>query len=148
GVLAKFCTAFLEDAQPVIFGDGEQTRDFTYVENAVQANLLACEAPNISGKVFNVGVGGRFSLNHTVALLNDISGKKLDAKYEPARDGDIRDSQADISQTREFLGYEPSVTFEEGLRRTFEWYRAMQDKAKATPATASTPAPAPTPAKP
>ena len=148
GVLAKFCTAFLEDTQPVIFGDGEQTRDFTYVENAVQANLLACEAPNVSGKVFNIGVGGRFSLNQTVALLNNVSGKKLEAKYEPARDGDIRDSQADISQAREFLGYEPSVTFEEGLRRTFEWYRAVQDKAKATPAPASTPAAAPTTAKP
>jgi len=148
GVLAKFCTAFLEDTQPVIFGDGEQTRDFTYVENAVQANLLACEAPNVSGKVFNIGVGGRFSLNQTVTLLNNVSGKKLEAKYEPARDGDIRDSQADISQAREFLGYEPSVTFEEGLRRTFEWYRAVQDKAKATPAPASTPAAAPTTAKP
>jgi len=139
GVLAKFCTAFLEDTQPVIFGDGEQTRDFTYVENAVQANLLACEAPNVSGKVFNVGVGGRFSLNQTVTLLSDISGKKLEPKYEPARDGDIRDSQADISQAREFLGYEPSVTFDEGLRRTFEWYRATQEKEKAAPTAVSTP---------
>ena len=148
GVLAKFCTAFLDDTQPVIFGDGEQTRDFTYVDNAVQANLLACEAPNVLGKVFNVGVGGRFSLNHTVALLSDISGKKLEAKYEPARDGDIRDSQADISQAREFLGYEPAVAFEEGLRRTFEWYRAVQDRAKASPAAVSTPAVGPAPAKP
>jgi UDP-glucose 4-epimerase len=139
GVLAKFCTAFLEDAQPVIFGDGEQTRDFTYVENAVQANLLACEAPNVSGKVFNVGVGGRFSLNQTVALLKKISGKSLETKYESPRDGDIRDSQADISQAREFLGYEPQVTFEEGLRRTFDWYRAAQLKAAATPAPASAP---------
>ena len=139
GVLAKFCTAFLEDTQPVIFGDGEQTRDFTYVENAVQANLLACEAPNVSGKVFNVGVGGRFSLNQTVTLLSDISGKKLEPKYEPARDGDIRDSQADISQAREFLGYEPSVTFDEGLRRTFEWYRATQEREKAAPTAVSTP---------
>src|SRR5712675_2706728 len=117
GVLAKFCTAFLENTQPVVFGDGEQTRDFTYVENAVVANLLACEAPNVSGKVFNVGVGGRISLNHTVTLLSNISGKRLEPKYEPARDGDIRDSQADISQAREFLGYEPSVPFDEGLRR-------------------------------
>jgi nucleoside-diphosphate-sugar epimerase len=145
GVLAKFCTAFLEDTQPVIFGDGEQTRDFTYVDNAVQANLLACEAPNVSGKVFNVGVGVRFSLNQTVALLNKISGKNLEAKYEPSRDGDIRDSQADISQAREFLGYEPPVAFEEGLRRTMEWYQEVQAKANATPAPAS--APAPTPAK-
>jgi UDP-glucose 4-epimerase len=146
GVLAKFCTAFLEDTQPVIFGDGEQTRDFTYVENAVQANLLACEAPNISGKVFNVGVGGRFSLNQTVALLNKISGKSLEPKYEPGRDGDIRDSQADISQAREFLGYEPAVVFEEGLRRTFEWYTAAQARANAAPA--PVPATVPAPAKP
>jgi nucleoside-diphosphate-sugar epimerase len=148
GVLAKFCTAFLEDTQPVIFGDGEQTRDFTYVENAVQANLLACEAPSASGKVFNIGVGGRFSLNETVALLNKISGKNLEVKYDPPRDGDIRDSQADISQAREFLGYDPQVGFEEGLRRTFEWYRAMQEKASApAPAPTSTPA-TPAPAKP
>jgi len=143
GVLAKFCSAFLEGTQPVIFGDGEQTRDFTFVENAVQANLLACEAPTVSGKVFNVGVGGRFSLNQTVTLLNKISGKNLEAKYEPARDGDIRDSQADISQAREFLGYDPPVGFEEGLRRTFEWYRATQEKAKASPESASVPTPAP-----
>ena len=143
GVLAKFCSAFLEETPPVIFGDGEQTRDFTYVENAVQANLLACEAPNVSGKTFNVGIGGRFSLNETVALLNKVSGQNLESKYEPARDGDIRDSQADISQARESLGYEPLVGFEEGLRRTFEWYRATQVKTSATPAPASVPAPAP-----
>lgn len=131
GVLAKFCAAFLEDAPPVIFGDGEQTRDFTYVDNAVQANLLACEAPNVSGKVFNIGVGGRFSLNQTVELLNKISGKQLDAKYEPPRDGDIRDSQADIKRAREFLGYDPQVSFEEGLRRTFEWYQMTRDRAQA-----------------
>jgi len=147
GVLAKFCTAFLEDTQPVIFGDGEQTRDFTYVENAVQANLLACEAPSASGKVFNIGVGGRFSLNQTVALLNKISGKNLEVKYDSPRDGDIRDSQADISQAREFLGYDPQVGFEEGLRRTFEWYRAMQEKASA-PAPPAAPTSAPAPAKP
>ena len=131
GVLAKFCTAFLEETQPVIFGDGEQTRDFTYVENAVRANLLACEAPNVSGKVFNVGAGGRFSLNQTVELLRKISGKPLEAKYDAPREGDIRDSQADISQAREYLGYEPQVDFEEGLRRTFEWYRSLHAKAEA-----------------
>jgi len=129
GVLAKFCAAFLEDSQPVVFGDGEQTRDFTYVDNAVQANLLACEAPNVSGKVFNVGVGGRVSLNEVLRELGRITGKTLETKYEPPRDGDIRDSQADISQAREFLGYEPNVAFEEGLARTFEWYRETQAKA-------------------
>jgi nucleoside-diphosphate-sugar epimerase len=146
GVLAKFCTAFLEDTQPIIFGDGEQTRDFTYVENAVQANLLACEAPNVSGKVFNIGVGGRFSLNQTVGLLNKISGKQLEAKYEPARDGDIRDSQADIRKAQEGLGYEPQIGFEEGLRRTFQWYQTMRDKAQSQ-AQAPTPAPASSPVK-
>ena len=129
GVLAKFCTAFLEDTPPVVFGDGEQTRDFTFVENAVQANLLACEAPNASGKVFNVGTGGRTSLNEVLKALGKITGKTLETKYEPARDGDIRDSQADISQAREYLGYDPQVDFEEGLSRTFEWYRSSQTKA-------------------
>ena len=131
GVLAKFCAAFLEDSQPVVFGDGEQTRDFTYVDNAVQANLLACDAPNVSGKVFNVGVGGRVSLNQVLRELGKITGKELEAKYEPPRDGDIRDSQADISQAQEFLGYQPHVTFEGGLARTFEWYRETQTKAAA-----------------
>jgi UDP-glucose 4-epimerase len=131
GVLAKFCTAFLEDTQPVVFGDGEQTRDFTYVENAVLANLVACEAPNASGKVFNVGVGGRISLNEVLRELGKITGKTVEVKYDAPRDGDIRDSQADISQAREILGYEPQVTFEEGLRRTFEWYRATQMKSAA-----------------
>ena len=131
GVLAKFCASFLEDSQPVVFGDGEQTRDFTYVDNAVQANLLACEAPNVSGKVFNVGVGGRVSLNEVLRELKRITGKTLETKYEPPRDGDIRDSQADISQAQEFLGYQPQVTFEGGLARTFEWYRETQAKAAA-----------------
>ncbi len=123
GVLSKFITAFLEDTQPVVYGDGEQSRDFTYVENVVQANLLACEAPNASGKVFNVGTGARFTLNQTLRLLEQIAGKRMEAKYEPPRDGDIRDSQADISQSREILGYDPQVGFEEGLRRTLDWYR-------------------------
>ena len=123
GVLSRFATAFLEGDQPTVFGDGEQTRDFTFVENAVQANVLACEASGASGKVFNVGTGGRVSLNQTLQLLRKISGKKLEAKYDPPRDGDIRDSQADITRTREVLGYEPTVFFEEGLQRTFAWYR-------------------------
>src|SRR5215831_11552087 len=124
GVLAKFCTAFLEETQPVVFGDGKQTRDFTYVENAVQANLLACEAPNASGQVFNVGTGGRTSLNEVLKALRKISGHKLEAKYEPAREGDIRDSQADIARAREILGYDPPVQFAEGLQKTFEWYQS------------------------
>ena len=128
GVLAKFCTAFLEDAPPVVFGDGEQTRDFTFVDNAVHANLLACEAPNVAGKVFNVGCGDRISLNQVLAALGKVTGKPLKAQYDPPRDGDIRDSQADISEARRYLGYEPRVGFEEGLELTFGWYRESQQK--------------------
>jgi nucleoside-diphosphate-sugar epimerase len=128
GVLAKFCTAFLEETEPVIYGDGTQSRDFTYVDNAVQANLLACEAPAASGRVFNVGTGDRINLNQVVEALGRISGKPMKASYDPPRDGDIRDSQADISRARAVLGYEPTVALEEGLQRTFEWYRATQSK--------------------
>lgn len=128
GVLSRFATAFLNEEQPVVYGDGEQTRDFTYVENAVEANLLACEMPGISGEVFNVGTGGRVSLNQTLELLRRLSGKKLEARYEPAREGDIRDSQAGISKARERLGYEPTVEFEEGLARTLAWYREQHVK--------------------
>ena len=128
GVLSRFATAFLEHQQPVIYGDGEQTRDFTFVDNAVQANLLACEAPGVSGGVFNIGTGGRVSLNQTLELLRRITGRQLEAKYDPAREGDIRDSQADISKARELLGYEPTVQFEEGLERTFAWYQQHHTK--------------------
>ncbi|HET9803483.1 MAG TPA: SDR family oxidoreductase [Candidatus Acidoferrum sp.] len=131
GVLAKFCTAFLEGAPPVVFGDGEQSRDFTYVENAVAANLLACTAPNASGRVFNIGTGSRITLNQTLALLAKLSGVSLETKYEPPRDGDIRDSQADISQARDLLQYEPGVGFEDGLSRTLDWYKEAQAKALA-----------------
>jgi UDP-glucose 4-epimerase len=129
GVLAKFCTAFLEKTEPVVFGDGEQTRDFTYIENVVQANLLACEAPAASGSVVNVGTGARISLNQTLQLLREISGIDLQAKYEPSREGDIRDSQADVTLGRELLKYEPAVDFAEGMRRTFDWYKESEAKA-------------------
>jgi nucleoside-diphosphate-sugar epimerase len=128
GVLSRFAAAFLEEEQPVVFGDGEQTRDFTYVDNAVQANLLACEAATASGCVFNIGTGDRISLNQTLQQFRRISGKKLEAKYQPPREGDIRDSQADISKAVEFLGYQPTVRFEEGLERTLEWYRLHHTK--------------------
>lgn len=128
GVLSRFAAAFLSGTQPTVFGDGEQTRDFTFVENAVQANLLACEAPNVSDQVFNIGTGYRVSLNQTLDLLRRISGKNLAAKYEAPRDGDIRDSQADIRKSCESLGYEPNVQFEEGLQRTYDWYRTQTAK--------------------
>src|SRR5580692_2673575 len=92
GVLSRFAKAFLEDDQPVIYGDGEQTRDFTFVDNAVQANLLACEAPAASGHTVNIGTGASVSLNQTLQLLRNLTGKNLQAKYDPAREGDIRDS--------------------------------------------------------
>ena len=123
GVLSRFATAFLDGTQPTVFGDGSQTRDFTFVDNAVQANLLACEAEGAVGKVFNVGTGHSISLNQVLELFGRISGKPLKANYEPPRDGDIRDSLADISRAREILGYEPTVFFEEGLQRTYDWYR-------------------------
>jgi len=131
GVLSRFTTAFLEGSQPTVYGDGEQTRDFTFVENAVQANLLACETPNASKSVFNIGTGSRISLNQTLELLRRISGKNLSAKYEPPREGDIRDSQADIGKARESLGYEPVILFEEGLQRTYDWYRTQSAKVPA-----------------
>jgi nucleoside-diphosphate-sugar epimerase len=125
GVLSRFASAFLNEEPPVVYGDGEQTRDFTYVDNAVQANLLACEAPGAAGKIFNVGTGQRISLNQTLELLRQFAGTQLAAKYDPPREGDIRDSQADITQAREILQYEPTVLFEEGLQRTFEWHRTQ-----------------------
>jgi nucleoside-diphosphate-sugar epimerase len=97
----------------------------------------------VSGKVFNVGVGGRVPLNKVVELLGTISGTRMEAKHDPPRDGDIRDSQADITQARNFLGYDPQVDFEEGLRRTFDWYRTTQ-QAKAAQAPVPAPATAPT----
>jgi UDP-glucose 4-epimerase len=131
GVLAKFCTAFLEKTDPVVFGDGQQTRDFTYIDNVVQANLLACEAPAASGKVINIGTGARISLNQTLQLLREINTSELRAKYDPPRDGDIRDSQADITLAREALKYHPTIDFPEGLRRTFAWYQESEAKAAA-----------------
>ena len=131
GVLSRFTNAFLQDQTPVVFGDGEQSRDFTYVDNAVQANVLACEAPAASGYVFNIGTGDRYTLNETLEILRRLSGKRVQAKYEPPREGDIRDSQADITAARDVLGYDPAVRFEEGLEKTYEWYREASAKSAA-----------------
>src|SRR5271168_3049027 len=130
GVLSRFITALLDGQPPTVFGDGEQSRDFTYVSNVVDATLRAAETPGVSGMVFNVGTGGRFTLNQTLALLGKISGKPAEAKYDPPRSGDIRDSQADVSLARQMLGYVPSVDFEEGLRRTWDWYKSQPRKAQ------------------
>jgi nucleoside-diphosphate-sugar epimerase len=124
GVISLFATALLEGRQPTIYGDGEQTRDFTYVANVVDGALRACEAPKASGEVINVAVGGRISLNELLRVMNTVTGTNLQAIHKEARAGDVRDSQADISKAKTLLGYTPIVSFEEGLRRTLEWCRA------------------------
>ncbi len=125
GVLAKFITQMLRGEQPTIFGDGEQSRDFTYIDNTVDANLLACHAPasRVAGQVFNVATGRRVTLNETFKALQDMTSHSGQPKYEPARGGDIKHSLADISRAEAALEYKPTVDFEEGLRRTVEWYR-------------------------
>jgi nucleoside-diphosphate-sugar epimerase len=123
GVLSRFMLAVIEGHAPVVFGDGEQSRDFTYVENIVDETLRACEAPGASGLVLNGGTGARITLNHVLKLLEQITGKTIKPKYDAPRDGDIRDSQADVSLARTILGYQPRVLFEEGLKRTWDWYK-------------------------
>jgi len=128
GVLSRFMLAVLEGQQPVVYGDGEQSRDFTYIENVVDETLRACEVKGASGLVFNGGTGARITLNEVLKLLEKISGQKIQAKYDPPRTGDILHSQADVSLARKVLGYEPGVQFEEGLRRTWDWYKAAYGK--------------------
>jgi nucleoside-diphosphate-sugar epimerase len=128
GVLSQYMLAVIEGKPPVVYGDGEQSRDFTYVENIVDETLRACEAPGASGKVFNGGTGSRITLNEVLKQLEKITGKKIQAKYEPPRTGDILHSQADISLARKVLGYEPAVLFEHGLKRTWDWYNAAYGK--------------------
>ena len=125
GVLAKFITQMLKGEQPTIFGDGTQSRDFTYIDNAVSANLLAARAPaaNVAGGVFNVATGTRVDLNETFAALKKLTGYSGTVKYNPEREGDIKHSLADISRAEKQFGYRPAVNFEEGLNRTVEWYR-------------------------
>ena len=123
GVLSRFITALLRGEQPRVYGDGEQSRDFTFVADAVEANLLACVAPEASGRVFNIGTGRRYTLNQTLAVLAEILGCRPEPVHEALRPGDVRHSQADISAARRWLGYEPQVGFEEGLRETIGWYR-------------------------
>jgi len=128
GVLSRFMLAVLQNEPPTIFGDGEQSRDFTYIDNVVDETLRACEANGASGQVFNGGTGARITLNDVVKLLAKITGKKIQARYEPPRTGDIRDSQADISLAGKILGYKPLVNFEDGLKRTWDWYRTSYGK--------------------
>jgi UDP-N-acetylglucosamine/UDP-N-acetyl-alpha-D-glucosaminouronate 4-epimerase len=124
GVISLFSTALLEGRRPVIYGDGEQTRDFTYVANVVDGVLRACEAAGAPGQVINVATNGRVSLNELLRTMNKIVGTNLEAIYKEERAGDVRDSQADITKARRILGYEPIVGLEEGLRRTLDWCRS------------------------
>jgi len=126
GVLAIFCRRMLAGEQPTINGDGEQSRDFTYIDNVVHANLLAAEAPaeRVAGRMMNTATGSRITLNETFSILRELTGYRGEAAHGPARAGDIRDSLADIRLAGELIGYRPTVDFREGLRRTVEWYRS------------------------
>lgn len=125
GVLSLFITSILERRAPTIFGDGEHSRDFTYVDDVVALNLCAAQAPaSASGRVFNGGNGGRITLNQSWELLQKIEGVSIPPNYGPPRPGDVKDSQADTTAAMRDLGYQPKYSFEEGLRKTLEWYRA------------------------
>jgi UDP-glucose 4-epimerase len=130
GVLAIFCRRMLAAEQPTIYGDGEQSRDFTYIDNVVHANLLAAAAPAewVSGRMMNAATGVRVTLNEVFEILRDLTGYSGRPAYAPPRAGDIRHSLADISLAGELLGYAPVVDLREGLRRTVEWYRSCSQK--------------------
>ncbi|MER3428218.1 MAG: LPS biosynthesis protein WbpP [Pyrinomonas sp.] len=124
GVISRFIAALMKGERPLIFGDGEQSRDFTYVENVVQANLKAAESPSAVGYVINVGNGCRVTLNQLLEALKKLTGRTdLEPEYHQPRPGDVRHSLADITRARQLLGYEPTVGLEEGLRRTIEWWK-------------------------
>jgi nucleoside-diphosphate-sugar epimerase len=125
GVLAIFCRKMLAGEQPTIYGDGEQSRDFTFIDNVVLGNLLAAEAPaeKVAGQMMNLATGNRITLNQTFDILKGLTGYNGKPAYLDARRGDIKDSLADVSRAKALLGYEPIVDFSEGLRRTVEWYK-------------------------
>jgi nucleoside-diphosphate-sugar epimerase len=131
GVISLFIDAMTSGKTPKIHGDGKQTRDFTYVADVVNGVLRCCQAPNVAGEVLNVAAGGRVSLLDLVRSLQVITGAKTEPEFGPTREGDVRDSQADIFKARQMLGFEPSVAFEDGLRRTVEWFRASPASARA-----------------
>jgi nucleoside-diphosphate-sugar epimerase len=123
GVISLFATALIAGRRPTIYGDGEQTRDFTYVANIVDGVLRACQAPAAAGEAINVACGTRISLNELLRTMNRIVGTRLEAIYQDERAGDVKDSQADISKATALLGYTPTVDLEEGLRNTLDWCR-------------------------
>jgi nucleoside-diphosphate-sugar epimerase len=132
-VLAKFITQMSRNESPTIFGDGEQSRDFTFIDNVVKGNLLAAGAPaeEVSGRMFNVATGTRITLNQTFKLLQQIIGFSGPAKYAAPRLGDVKHSLADITLAKKHIGYTPHISFEEGLRRTVDWYREVMEPAAA-----------------
>jgi nucleoside-diphosphate-sugar epimerase len=123
-VIPRFLMALIEKHRPIVFGDGEQTRDFTYIANVVQANLLAATAPEAVGYAMNIGCGEQISLNTVLHIVGEFLGVKVDPEYREPRPGDVRDSLADIGLSHRLLGYEPAVGFREGLARTLEALRA------------------------
>ncbi len=127
-VIPKFITTLLSGKSPVIFGDGKQSRDFTFVADVVQGNLKAAEAEDVSGRVFNVANGGRVTLLELIAHLNKQLGTKLQPKHDDPRPGDIRESQADITLARKYLGFEPKVDLEQGLKLSIEYYKSIVKK--------------------
>ena len=126
GVISLFVSALCAGRAPTIHGDGEQTRDFTYVANVVDGVLRASSAPGVSGDVINVATGGRISLNQLFRTIRDLVGASVEPVYAAPRQGDVRDSRADIEKARRLLGYQPTVSFDDGLRKTIEWYRTTQ----------------------
>jgi nucleoside-diphosphate-sugar epimerase len=124
GVISLFISALCDGRQPTIYGDGEHTRDFTYVANVVDGVLRACTAQGASGEVINVATGGRISLNTLFRTVRQLVGTQVEPIYAAPRPGDVKDSQADIAKARRILGYEPFVSFEEGLEKTVNWYRS------------------------
>jgi UDP-glucose 4-epimerase len=131
-VIPRFITAMLGGRSPTVYGDGGQSRDFTFVENVVAANLLAGAAPNASGRVLNVAAGGKISLLELISALNKLLKTDFKPNHEPARVGDVRESMADITLARQLLGYEPRIGFEEGLRRSIDYYVGLVKGSKAT----------------
>lgn len=122
-VISRFVASAFDGACPSVFGDGEQSRDFTYVDNVVEANLLACRRPGVEGMVFNVGTGERHTLNELLSVIEQLVGRTFRPVYHPPRAGDVRHSQAGIEEARRRLGYQPRVGFVDGIRRTVDWYR-------------------------
>jgi len=126
-VIPRFSTRMMAGKPPIVYGDGEQTRDFTFIANVIDANWKAATCPGVAGEAFNIGCGTQTSLNQLIEILNKILGTRLQPIYEPVRKGDVRHSVADISKAEKRLGYSPSIDLEIGLQRVLDWYRSQSD---------------------